>query len=109
MCSRQVFASSLEIADAFGLVDEANREEITNGALTGNPFINNYIGFLEPVGLAEDETGNPNKPILYKSVDYKRLNDKNLFDYYSDFELTIRRRTFIFEETAVLNNFSKGI
>lgn len=34
MCSRQVFASSDEIATAFGLVDDANQEEITNGAPT---------------------------------------------------------------------------
>ena len=40
MCSRQIFASSEKIASAFDLVNEANRDEITNGAPTdASPII----------------------------------------------------------------------
>lgn len=56
MCSRQVFASSEEIAAAFDLVDEANHDEITNGAPTD---VTPIITLQEPKNLQYFKWGFP--------------------------------------------------
>jgi putative SOS response-associated peptidase YedK len=85
MCSSQVFASSEEIAAAFGLVDYANQDEITNGAPTdATPIITlqepnklQYFRWGFPWFGADDKQ-NLTTCIRYEtaSIKFKRLFDK---------------------------------
>lgn len=86
MCSRQVFAASAEIAAAFNLLDEANQEEITNGAPTDATPI---ITLQEPHKLQYfrwgfpwfEQSGKQNLTTCIRSESaykkFKRLFDKN--------------------------------